>query len=110
MKRAHYIKGLLRKQDCVIKVSQAYCMTEFFLNNFADFSDVVRVKKKNQESVQPLEAFPISNISYCDKIMHARWEFDVFSAQTRRVSALDKHQNWSESPFFVTILEHKVNI
>ena len=27
-------------------VSRAYCMTEFFENNFADFSDVVAVKKK----------------------------------------------------------------
>ena len=36
-------------------------MTDF-LNNFADFSDVVRVKK-NQDFVQPLVAFPISNIS-----------------------------------------------
>ena len=44
----------------------------------------------------------------CDKIMHARWDFDASSAQTRRVSALDKHQNWSASAF-VTILEHKVN-
>ena len=44
MKRAHYSKCMLRKQDCV-KFSRAYCMTEFFENNFADFSDVVRVKK-----------------------------------------------------------------
>ena len=28
-----------------------------------------------------------------DKIMHARWDFDASSTQTRRVSALDKHQN-----------------
>ena len=34
----------------------------FFLNNFADFSNVVRVKK-NQDFVQPLVTFPISNIS-----------------------------------------------
>ena len=36
----------------------------FFENNFADFSDVVQVKK-NQDFVQPLVAFPISNISHC---------------------------------------------
>ena len=41
--------------------------------------------------------------------MYARWDFDASSAQTRRVSALDKHQNWSASAFFVTILEHKEN-
>ena len=32
-----------------------------------------------------------------DKIMHARWDFDASSARTRRVGALDKHQNWSVS-------------
>ena len=36
----------------------------------------------------------------CDKIMHARWDFDVSSARTRKVSALDKHQNSSESALF----------
>ena len=36
-----------------------------------------------------------------DKIMHARWDFDASCAQTRRVSALDKHQNWSASAYFV---------
>ena len=35
-----------------------------------------------------------------DKIMHARWDFDGSSARTRRVSALDKHQNWSASALF----------
>ena len=35
-----------------------------------------------------------------DKIMHARWDFDATSASTRRVSALDKHQNWSASALF----------
>ena len=32
------------KQDCV-KFCGAYCMTEFFENNFADFSNVVGVKR-----------------------------------------------------------------
>ena len=36
----------------------------------------------------------------CDKIMHARWNFDASSARTRRVSALDKHQNWSADALF----------
>ena len=35
-----------------------------------------------------------------DKIMHARWDFYASSARTRRVSALDKHQNWSASALF----------
>ena len=36
----------------------------------------------------------------CDKIMHARWDFDASSARTRRVSVLDKYQNWSASELF----------
>ena len=36
----------------------------------------------------------------CDKIMHARWDFDVSNAWTQNVSALDKHQNWSKSALF----------
>ena len=35
-----------------------------------------------------------------DKIMHARWDFYASSARTRRVSALDKHQNWRASALF----------
>ena len=35
-----------------------------------------------------------------DKIMHPRWDFDASCARTRRVSALDKHQNWSASALF----------
>ena len=35
-----------------------------------------------------------------DKIMHAHWDFDASSARTQRVSALDKHQNWSASALF----------
>ena len=42
--------------------------------------------------------------------MQARWDFDASSAQTQRVSELDKHQNWSAKVhYFVTILKHKVN-
>ena len=37
----------------------------FSENNFDDFSDVVWVKKKKKKDfIQPLVAFPISNISY----------------------------------------------
>ena len=35
-----------------------------------------------------------------DKIMHMRWNFDASSAQTQRVNALDKHQNWRDSALF----------
>ena len=65
MKRAHYSKPMLRKQDCV-KFGWRIAWQSFFENRFADFSDVVGVKKKHQDFVQPLVAFPISNISYWD--------------------------------------------
>ena len=35
-----------------------------------------------------------------DKIMHALWNFDASSKRTWRVSALNKHQNWSASALF----------
>ena len=55
---------MLRKQDC-LKFAGVLHDRVFFENNFADFTDVVRVKKrKNQDFVQPLVVFPISNISY----------------------------------------------
>ena len=38
-------------------------MTEFFENNFADSCYVMRVEY-NQDFIQPLVVFPISNISY----------------------------------------------
>ena len=63
MKRAHYSKRMLRKQDCV-KFRGHIAWQSLFENNFADFSGVVRIKT-NQDFVQPLVAFPISNISYC---------------------------------------------
>ena len=45
MKRTHYSKRMLHKQDCV-KFRACIAWQSFFENNFADFSDVVRVKKK----------------------------------------------------------------
>ena len=61
MKCGHYSKRMLDKQDFV-KFRGRIAWQSFFENNFADFSNVVRVK--NQDFVQPLVAFPISNISY----------------------------------------------
>ena len=46
-----------------------------------------------------ITAYLLSRVNL-DKIMHARWDFDASSARTRRVSALDKHQNWSASALF----------
>ena len=59
----HFSKRMLRKLDCV-KFLRVYCMTEIFESN----SDVVQVKK-NQDFVQPMVAFPISNISNCESIL-----------------------------------------
>ena len=47
MKRTHYSKRMLCKQDC-IKFRRRIARQSFFENNFADFSDVVRVKKKSR--------------------------------------------------------------
>ena len=44
MKHAHHSKRMLRKQDCV-KFHGRIAWQEFFENTFADFSNVVRVKK-----------------------------------------------------------------
>ena len=63
IKCAHYSKRTLHKQDCVIFCG-CIAWQRFFENNFADFSNVVRVKQ-NQDFVQSLVAFPIRNISYC---------------------------------------------
>ena len=46
-----------------------------------------------------MTAYLLSRVNL-DKTMHARWDFDASSARTRRVSALDKHQNWSASALF----------
>ena len=48
MKRAHYSKRMQRKQDYCIKFRGRTTWQEFFENNFADFSDVVQVKKKSR--------------------------------------------------------------
>ena len=56
---------------------------------FSEYSDVYRL----------ITAYLLLRVNL-DKIMHARWDFDASSAQTRRVSALDKHQNRSASALF----------
>ena len=43
MERAYYSKRMLCKQDCV-KFRERIAWQTFFENNFADISDVVRVK------------------------------------------------------------------
>ena len=44
MKRTHYSKRMLRKQDCV-KFRRHIAWQSIFENNFVDFSNVVQVKK-----------------------------------------------------------------
>ena len=63
MKRAHYSKRMLRKQDYA-KFCGRKAWQGDFENNFVDFSDIVQVKK-NLDFTQPLVAFLLSNISYC---------------------------------------------
>ena len=55
-----YNKRMLIAQDC-IKFHGRIALQSFLVNNFADFSDVL---KKNQDFVQSLVAFGISNIYY----------------------------------------------
>ena len=45
----------------------------------------------------------------CDKIMQLRWNFDASNARNQKVSALDKHQNWSESALFLKYTTHQNN-
>ena len=63
MKRAHYSKRMLPNRIALSFAGALYDKSFFENSFFADFSHVVRVKN-NQDSVQPLVAFQISNISY----------------------------------------------
>ena len=78
MKRAHYSKRMLRKQDCV-KFHGAYCMTEFIGKPLCWFLRC-SAGKKNQDFVQPLVAFPISisNISYFIELKNPLLTFQVW--------------------------------
>ena len=66
-----------------------YCCTHFECSFYA----------KSSNSYRLITAYLLLRVNL-DKIMHARWDFDASSARTRRVSALDKHQNWSASALF----------
>ena len=57
----HYSKRMLHKQDCV--KFHGHIAWQFFLKQLCWFLQC-SAGKKNQEFVQPLVAFPISNISY----------------------------------------------
>ena len=67
MKCVHYSKRMLRKQDCIMFRGRI-AWQEFLENNFADFSDVMQVKKY-QDFVELLVAFQRSNISYCIELL-----------------------------------------
>ena len=61
----HALKqAMLRKQDWVKFRGRIAWQSFFFENNFADFSNVVGVKK-NPDFAQPLLTFLIRNISNC---------------------------------------------
>ena len=57
------LQQLYAAQTGLRLVCRSNAWQSFFENNFADFSDVVRVEK-NQDFVQLLVAFPISNIYF----------------------------------------------
>ena len=59
----------------------------------------VLVNTLHQNDYRLITAYLLLRVNL-DKIIHARWDFDSASARTRRVSALDKHQNWSASALF----------
>ena len=59
----------------------------------------ILIKPQNNDNYRLITAYSLLRVNL-DKIMHARWDFDASSARTRRVSALDKHQNWSASALF----------
>ena len=95
--------------------SSAFLFLTFFFNKIQIFIPNFRflVKKKLKISINNPVISSYDAITYTvkyncrlitaylllqvnlDKIMHVRWDFDASSA--RRVSALDKHQNWSVS-------------
>ena len=66
MKHVHYSKCMLRKQDCVkFRGRIAWQSFFFFLNNFADFSNVMRVKRKKNQRFRPaVGGVSNYNISY----------------------------------------------
>ena len=94
MKRVHYSNRMLRKQDWV-KFRGHIAWQSFFENNFADFSNVVQVKKKKKDFVQPLVAYPISNISYCSiwnlKREKVVWQIVLFFLMTLSTSQITIH-------------------
>ena len=80
--------GVTARACCANRIALSFeggiAWNSFLENNFADFSDVVRVKKKNQDFVQPLVAFPISNISYY-----------IITMQASLLARCDYHPDWN---------------
>ena len=69
MKRAHYSKRMLRKQDCV-KFRGRIAWQSFFENNFADFSDAVQVKKKKKFKISSSRWWHFQLATYPTAILH----------------------------------------
>ena len=70
----------------------------FVMSSWAGYTSFGDYKSKNA-NYRLITAYLLLQVNL-DKIMHARWDFDASSARTWRVSALDKHQNWSASALF----------
>ena len=97
--------------------SSMYCVTIFKLKIMASspsrnpaymyFEEIGKKKKPHLYHQNSLSEFNYRLIIaylllrvYLDKIMHVHQDFDASSARTRRVSALDQHQNGSASASF----------
>ena len=72
-----YNKHMLADGTGLHQVLQVYCLTDFLVNNFADFSDVVQVKKSRFLS------FCHSNISYwpqnCSRKVNIKYQIIQYS-------------------------------
>ena len=73
--------------------------TEFILHVFTHEPIRGQEIKKVCMNYRLITAYLLLRVNL-DKIMHAGWDFDASSARTRRVSVLDKHQNWGASALF----------
>ena len=85
------------EKHSVVYRKETVCHFDFHRCNLAVFLDIQVFQLPNIYRL--ITAYLLLRVNL-DKIMHARWDFDASSARIQRVSALDKHQNWSASALF----------
>ena len=86
-------------KDCRSTCTFCYSSCHHDSSSLFFFQDGAQSQEFSGNNYRLITAYLLLRVNL-DKIMHARWDFDASSAQTRRVSALDKHQNWSASALF----------